>query len=132
LGETAYGRGDLPRARAYLSEALQVTSEAGLLAYLAIALFHYATLLVKESETDRAATDEPTAQRVQALRLLTLVQSHSTTWHVYRERAARLARELAEALPADSLATVERADQTLEEAVRAIIQSGWPVERWQI
>jgi tetratricopeptide (TPR) repeat protein len=123
LGETAYGTGDLPKARAYLSEALQITSEVGLLAYLAIALFHYATLLVKESETASAAeTGAPTAKRVHALRLLKLVQSHPATWHVFRERAARLARELADELPADCLEAENPPNQTLEAAVWAINQ----------
>ena len=67
--------GDLPAARAYLLEALQVTSAMGLLAYLAIALFHYATLLIKESAGESAGS---TQKRSGALALLMLVQKWVT------------------------------------------------------
>jgi predicted ATPase len=98
LGETAYHTGDLPASRRYLLEALQLTSETGLLAYLSIALFHYASLLIEESAASQL---QATPQRAQALALLTLVQSHPATWHLFRERAAQRATDLAKQLPPD-------------------------------
>jgi predicted ATPase len=101
LGETAYRTGDLPASRRYLLEALQLTSETGLLAYLSIALFHYAVLLIEESAD---APADATPQRAQALALLTLVQSHPATWHLFRERAAQQAATLEAQLPPEIVA----------------------------
>src|SRR5690606_4181961 len=70
-GEAAYRMGALPAARAYLLEALHVTSKTGLLAYLAIALYHYAVSLIKESEGEPPSAAQKQAK---ALELLALVQ----------------------------------------------------------
>jgi tetratricopeptide (TPR) repeat protein len=119
LGESAYGMGDLPAARAYLMDALHVTSETGLLAYLTIVLFHYATLLVKESE---AAPADAAPKQAKALELLALVHRHPTTWHVYRSRAKQRYVELETRLPHETVAGAKmRAEnQTLEEAVKML------------
>jgi hypothetical protein len=108
--------GDLPAARFYLTEALQVTSKVGLLAYLAIALFHYANLIIEESETEPATAAQ---KRARALQLLTLVQNHPATWHVYRTRAAQRAAELEIQLPPAIVAAakVRSATRTLEHEV---------------
>jgi hypothetical protein len=117
LGESAYGVDDLQAARTYLMEALVVTSKTGLLAYLAIAVFHYATLLVKESEQERA---ESTQKRVKALELLALVQNHPAGWQVYKTRAARRYAELETQLPSAIVATATES-RTLEEVVAEIL-----------
>ena len=122
LGEAAYELGDLPAARAYLLEALQVTSATGLLAYLAIALFHYATLLIKESAGESAGS---TQKRSDALALLMLVQNHPATWQVYKARAAQQSAMLAAQTP-----TGARTDEqiysesaTLNDVVREILMT---------
>jgi len=120
LGETAYAVGELPAARTYLLEALQVTSATGLLANLAIALFHYATLLIKESEGDPSGA---TRKRSEALALLLLVQNHPATWQVYKARALHQSTALRARLsiiPAADEQTY-RASSTLNDVVREIL-----------
>jgi hypothetical protein len=113
--------GDLPAARVYLMDALHITSETGLLAYLTIVLFHYATLLIKESEAELNVLEkaETTPKQTKALELLALVHRHPATWHVYRTRAKQRSAELETLLPhATVVAANARAEsQTLEEAV---------------
>jgi tetratricopeptide (TPR) repeat protein len=125
LGESAYGMGDLPASRAYLMEALHVASEVGLLAYLAIALFHYATLLIKESEKDAL---QATQKQEKALELLALVQSHPAAWQVYKDRAARRLAELETQLPPVVVAAAKAygANRSLDEVV-AEVRSQDPV-----
>ncbi|MEZ4735089.1 MAG: hypothetical protein R3E79_48960 [Caldilineaceae bacterium] len=86
LGETSYRLGDLATARAYLIESMQLTAANELFAHLAIAVFHYASLLIAESEVKPA---EAMPKRAQAAELLTLVQTHPATWQMYKTRAAQ-------------------------------------------
>jgi hypothetical protein len=111
--------GDLPTSRAYLMEALHVASEVGLLAYLAISLFHYATLLVKESEKDAL---QSTQKQEKAVELLALVQNHPAAWQVYKDRAARRLAGLETRLPpAIAVAAKARgASRALDEVVAEV------------
>jgi len=120
LGEMAYELGDLPAARAYLLEALQVTSATGLLAYLAIALFHYATLLIKESADEPAGA---TQKRRDALALLMLVQNHPATWQIYKVRAARRSAVLTAQMPTATRTDDQQCSEsaTLNNVVREIL-----------
>ncbi|RIK37134.1 MAG: hypothetical protein DCC55_25145, partial [Chloroflexi bacterium] len=120
LGQTAYETGALRTAREHLMEALRLTAQTGLLANLAIALFHYATLLFKES---LQAADDAAEKQIAALDLLLLVQRHPATWHVYKERAAARQAELAAQLPPAALvaAQTRAGSHTLEEAVADLL-----------
>ncbi len=119
LGESAYAMGDLPTARVYLLEALRVTSATGLLAYLAIALFHYAVLLIKEIGSDVTLS---AYKQGQALELLALVQNHPATWQVYKKRARERFADLAMELPDSTVAAAKtRAErQTLQQAMEIL------------
>ncbi|MCE7982908.1 MAG: hypothetical protein DYG89_17125 [Caldilinea sp. CFX5] len=113
LSETAYRLGDLATARAYLVEAMQLTAANELFAHLAIAVYHYASLLVAESEIRPAEANQ---KRNQAAELLTLVQSHPATWQMYKARAAeRIATLYAPDQP------IERQRRTLSEVVTTIV-----------
>jgi DNA-binding SARP family transcriptional activator/predicted ATPase len=121
LGESAYALGDLAVARTYLLEAMQITSQTGLLSYLAIALYHYAILLTKESQSDPRRSRQNQAR---AAELLALVEGHPATWHVYRERAkqqtARL--EVSRLSGEDTSPAQEQGRQrSLDEVVAAIL-----------
>lgn len=118
LGEAAYAQGKLGQARLYLVEALQLTAATDLLANLSIALFHYAMLLVKESESDAA---ESTELHSQAIAVFGVVQQHPATWQVYKARAAAL---LAQA-PATALAATQIYPETatLSEVVTEILRA---------
>lgn len=120
LGQAAYETGALPSARNYLMEALQLSAETGLLANLAIALFHYAALLIKESaqQPGQAINKQTTA-----LELLQLVQNHPATWHIYKTRAATRLAELAAQLPPDVVASAQTQAEryTLQEVVARLL-----------
>lgn len=120
LGQAAYETGALRSARDYLMEALRLSAETGLLANLAIALFHYAALLIKESvQQPGQAIDKQTT----ALELLQLVQNHPATWHIYKTRAATRLAELAAQLPPDVVATDQTQAEryTLQEVVAHLL-----------
>jgi hypothetical protein len=122
----ANSRTRCPAARTYLLEALQVTAKTGLLAYLGIALFHYATLLIKESEVEPTGSTQTQAK---ALGLLLLVQRHPATWHVYKERARQRSAMLEAQLlaPVVAAARSRAADQSLEE----IAAAGYSARIWR-
>ncbi len=122
LGEAAYAQGKLAQARLYLVEALQLTAATDLLANLAIVLFHYATLLVKESERDHA---ESIHLYSQAVALFGLVQQHPATWQVYKARAARRAAMLMAQSPALALTapSIYTENAMLNEVVAEILRT---------
>jgi hypothetical protein len=110
---------DLRAARTYLLEALQVTSETGLLAYLSIALFHYAILLIKESEGNLSGS---VPKQAKALELLAFVQRHPATWQVYKKRARERYAELEAQLPdATVIAAKVRGERYILEEVAEIL-----------
>jgi hypothetical protein len=78
-------------------------------------LFHYAMLLVAESEADASRAGE---KRRQAVELLTLVQTHPATWQVYKVRAVQRSTALRSTAPAISSITY-----SLPEAAAAILRA---------
>ena len=114
LGETAYRLGDLATTRAYLLEAMQLTAANELFAHLAIAVFHYASLLIAESEARPA---EAAQKRAQATELLTLVQTHLATWQMYKTRATHQLEQLAATTP-----FVQRETRPFSTVVAGILQ----------
>lgn len=126
LGQAAYETGALRTAREHLVEALRLSAETGLLANLAIALFHYAALLIEESRQEATQKGEQgNILKVTAYSLLLAVQRHPATWHVYKERAAARLADLAAQLPASALAAAQShtENHTLEETVADLLKS---------
>lgn len=127
LGETAYRLGDPATARIYLLEALQLTSTNQLSAHLAIVLFHYAMLLLSESETNSPLA---LTKRTQAAELLTLVQTHPATWQMYKVRAGQRLVDLA-MNSASALRTTRSFDEVVAEllgnAVLPMYKSGMAI-----
>jgi predicted ATPase len=126
LGVSAAGMGDLPAARRYLLEALHVTSKTGLLAYITIILFHYATLLIKEAEQESKGNPTELVQKqAQALELLAQVQQHPATWHLYKVRARQLYAELETRLPQEVIVVANaRSERQTLAAVVAMLSNG--------
>jgi predicted ATPase/DNA-binding SARP family transcriptional activator len=126
LGRAAYETGALRSAREHLVEALRLSAETGLLANLAIALFHYAALLIEESRQELAGgVEQPIEMKTTALGLLLLVQRHPATWHVYKERASALLTDLATQVPATALAMAQNhaENHPLEEVVAHLLDN---------
>lgn len=120
LGETAYATGDLASARRYLFEAIHLTSKSGLLANLAMVLYHYATLLAHES---RNTTTQAESKRIQAMALLALVRDHAAAWRVYQARAMQRIDHIKAQWPQTNAppAPLAATDEGLQDAVRAIL-----------
>lgn len=109
LGHVAAAQGMFAAGRAHLAEALRITREARLWPKLAFVLYHSAVLLLREAEALGAGHPSAPAQREIALELLTSVERHPATWHVYRVRAERMIAELRASLsPAGSAAALAR------------------------
>jgi predicted ATPase/DNA-binding SARP family transcriptional activator len=121
LTGTACGMGDLPNARRYLWEGLQVADQAQLLSNLTIYLYYYALILAQESNLASAAVREQ--KQTQALEALAVIRHHSACWQIFKDRAARLRRQIIDVLPAQKVSVAEErgAMLALEEYVAEIL-----------
>lgn len=116
LGEAACGREELQTCRQYLLEALKIAWQVGQLPTLTIALYHFAALLIKESEAGES-------KKTRALELLTFIVRHPATWQPFKERAAGLLARLEATLSPVQMA-VSRArvqNRSLDELVVEIL-----------
>jgi hypothetical protein len=121
LGAALIGAGDVAAARQALNEACQRALVARIPHFVANALYYFAELLVLESH----GADLPLAleRKSLAVALLSCVRSQSATWQIYKDKAAHLQAEIADALPAEMLATAIACGQgcTLEEMVSTLL-----------
>jgi len=67
--------------------------------------------------------NEAVAVACQALEWLIFLQDHQTTWQVYKDKALRLAAEIAATLPPDQVAAAQARGKTLtlDEAVKSLL-----------
>jgi hypothetical protein len=122
LGGTQIENGDFAAARRSLMEALSLAWSSKDLGSLSSNLYFQSDLSVRASRfhTD----DEAAAERCQALEWLVLLQHHPTCWQVYKDKAARLAAEVAATLPANQVAAAQKRGKalTLEEVIQFLLQ----------
>jgi DNA-binding SARP family transcriptional activator/predicted ATPase len=123
LGDAARALGRPAEARAYLLAVLELARNKGMLAHHLETLVILADLLIQES-TQVAAT-EAAAKRMEAARLLALVQEHPSCWQVVRARAMTLCRRLqsVSAVPC-SLAGPVRPERLPEVVTELLVTAG--------
>jgi predicted ATPase len=102
LGDAACGLGDLPGARRYHRQALEVATAIGQKSEFPLNLVGIAALLAAEGEEERA------------LELLALVLHHPMSWQWTKDRAAPLVAELEAELPPDVVAAAWERGQARE------------------
>jgi hypothetical protein len=103
LGAALISAGDVAAARQALNEALQRLLLAQYPFFTVIAFYYFAELLVLEGRA--ANLPLALARKSLAVALLTCVRSQSAAWQIYRDKAAQLQAQIADALPAEMLAT---------------------------
>jgi len=122
LGAALIGAGDFAAARQALTEAMQRALVAQYPFFTVIAFYYFAELSVLESH----GADLPLAlaRKSLAVTLLSCVRSQTATWQIYKDKAAQLQAEIAEALPAEMLTTAIARGQTctLEELASSLLR----------
>ena len=124
LGAALIGAGNSVEARNVLSEAIRQVLPTRHVAFLLNTFYYCAELLVLES---RAADPlRPPGRLAGAVTLLSCVRTQTATWQIYKEKAAQLQMEIAEALPADVRATAIAHGQscTLAELATTLLMVG--------
>jgi len=121
-GAALIGSGDTVAARATLLEASQRALAAKFSYFLMNAFYYFAELLVLESKAVKPAS--ALAHKRLAATLLSCVRSHSSTWQIYRDKAAQLQAEIEGEIPMEMLATAIAYGQnaTLEEMVATLLE----------
>jgi hypothetical protein len=127
LAEAAYGMGDFETARSHLSQAMALGVQCGLRPRLALALYHWAVLLLKESEQAASGASGGTGPLRQAAEILTLIAREPANWLVFRERSQRLLAQLQPQLPPQVVAQIDAdlANRSLEDVAGELLV--WPV-----
>jgi tetratricopeptide (TPR) repeat protein len=121
LGGAQIENGDFAAAHRSLMEALSLAWSSKDLASLLSNLYSQSDLLVRTSRFH--TTDESVAACCQALEWLVLLQYHPTCWQVYRDKAARLAAEVAASLPADQVVAAQERGRllTLDKVIQSLL-----------
>ncbi|HET9223242.1 MAG TPA: tetratricopeptide repeat protein, partial [Roseiflexaceae bacterium] len=104
LGRSMGELGDFQAGKSYITEALALASAAHLSIGDIKALFHSATLLVKERALASRDTQAKQRRSLRIIEALEIVIRHPASWHYYRVRGQRLSDELRRGLPADLIA----------------------------
>jgi predicted ATPase len=124
LGSALIGTRDFAAARQALHESCQLALVAQLSHFVVNTFYYFAELLVLESH----GADLSLALECQSLAvaLLSCVRAGTSTWQIYRDKAAHLQAEIAEILPIDLLtAAIARGqNSTLEEMAATILEAG--------
>jgi predicted ATPase/DNA-binding SARP family transcriptional activator len=116
MGAAACGMGDLQAGRQYLLRALKLAHGAQIFPQASLAVYFLSQLLVTESQDAGLSASQRLETQANAARLLAWVIHRPTTWQLFRDRAQQLLAELAESLPADTMAAAQQRgrEQTLE------------------
>jgi predicted ATPase/DNA-binding SARP family transcriptional activator len=129
LAESAYGLGDLVTARMYLHKAAELGVKMALRPRLAIAIYHWAVLLLKECV--QADTPETIAalKRRQAAECLALVAADPASWQLFRARSQRLLEQLRPQIAAATFfaMVMSGAARTLESVAAELLE--WSQEQ---
>jgi predicted ATPase/DNA-binding SARP family transcriptional activator len=123
LTETSCGMNNLPAARRYLREGLQVAFTAELLSNITIYLYYYGLILAKESRF--AGIDREIRQQKQedALVALAIAQHHPACWQLFKDRSTWLRDWIASDLSPEIVAAADERsrNQPLNALVRDIL-----------
>jgi tetratricopeptide (TPR) repeat protein len=122
LGGAQIENGDFLAAHRSLMESLSLAWSSKDLASQLSNLYAQSNLLVRT--TPFHTTEESVAAYCQALEWLVLLQYHPSCWQVYKDKAARLASEIAATLPAAQVAVAQERGKalSLDEVIQSQLQ----------
>lgn len=118
LGASLIGLGDGAEARRTLTEAIRQVLPTQHIAFLLNTLYYFAELLLLESHA--ADPLQALEHQVLAVTLLSCVHAHSSTWQIFKDKAAQLQAEIEDVMPAELRTTAIARGQNgaLEDLVK--------------
>lgn len=115
--------GDFAASRQALLAALEIAGAARLVSRVVMALFHYAILLLEESEQAPETGANVDERSARALWLLAIVAKQRASWHMYRERAQRRIAQLETTLPPAVVTAAKAHPLDWQQALQTILAS---------